>query len=80
MEQENMVLDVSVELDGQTYTASYFIENGVIHANIADCTYRVPLGPTPPRETVRSLLTERLRRHNFRQEMTHKWFGEKDPL
>ncbi|WIY54019.1 hypothetical protein O9Z70_05685 [Devosia sp. YIM 151766] len=77
MEQEHMVRDVSVQVDEQIHTATYFVEGGTIHANIGDQSYFLPVGRIPAEETVRSLLIEKLRRKNFRTEMARKWFGSR---
>ncbi len=77
MDQEHLVQDISVQMGQEIYKATYFVEGGTIHANIAGQTWRLPLGQVPAEQAVRSLLIEKLRRHNFRQAMAHKWFGDK---
>jgi len=75
MEHENMVMDVSVQVDDQTYTATYYIENGIISVKVGDSSYRLQAGPVPAEEMVRSLLIERIRKAGFRQNLSQKWFG-----
>ncbi|MBE7734426.1 hypothetical protein [Devosia faecipullorum] len=75
MDQENVVQDVSVEIDGQIHTASYFVENGTIHANLGNQTYLLPIGPVPANEAVKSLIAGTLRRRGFRATLARKWFS-----
>ena len=60
MDRESQVLTVNVEFEGATPTASYFLELGVIHANIEGHLIMTPAGDAPAEQTVRALLTERL--------------------
>jgi hypothetical protein len=48
---------MSADIPGQSITAHYFVENGVIHANIAGRTLLSPVGNCSPRNTVKALLT-----------------------
>jgi hypothetical protein len=57
MERESVVGTVSADIPGQSITAHYFVENGVIHANIAGRTLLSPVGNCSPRNTVKALLT-----------------------
>lgn len=74
MDREHMVQDVTVEIGGETHTAIYFIEDGVIHASIGDESYRLPTGSGPADETVRTHLLK-VKNHSFKAEMSAKWFG-----
>jgi hypothetical protein len=58
MNQTNLVQDVSVEIDAQTYTATYFIEGGAIHALVDGRKYRLSVGTEPADETVRALIVD----------------------
>lgn len=77
MAREGLVQDVAVQLDGQTYQASYFVENGTIHAQLQDQTYLLPLGGEAAAQMVKSLLLEKVRRKGFRQALARKWFRQK---
>lgn len=75
MEQKNMVLDVHVEVDDHTHTATYFVENDIVNVMIGDHTYRIPAGPNPSEDSVRSLLIEKMRKVEFRRNLAEKWSG-----
>lgn len=76
MEHENMVMDVSVQIDDQTHTAIYYVENGIINVKVGERSYRFPVGPEPAQEMVRSFLIEKTRKAGFRQNLAQKWFGQ----
>lgn len=59
---ENVVLEVAVTHEGAEHKASYFIENGVIHANINGKNLRLPHGHVPVEQTVRAVLIGMLER------------------
>ncbi|KRA97869.1 hypothetical protein ASD83_12380 [Devosia sp. Root685] len=70
MEMQSQVFDVEVEFDGQTHKAAYFVENGVIHAQVEGKLIVSPLGAVPASKTVKALVTGQLlqlkRRHKQR--------------
>ena len=70
MEMQSQVFDVEVEFDGQTHKAAYFVENGVIHAQVEGKLIVSPLGAVPASKTVKALITGQLlqlkRRHKQR--------------
>lgn len=74
MEREGLVQDVEIDVDGQTHRATYFIDNGTIHASVDSKIYLLPLGPGPASDTIKSLMAEKLRRKGFRETLARKWF------
>lgn len=60
MEQEGLVQNVSIDHFGETFSSSYFVENGMIHASIGGRVLISPLGNCPAADTVRALLTGHL--------------------
>jgi hypothetical protein len=68
MEQESVVGTLSADIAGESITAHYFVENGVIHANIAGRTLLSPVGNCSPRDTVRALLTSYVLQRSRRNE------------
>ncbi len=76
MEREGLVQDVEINLDGQTHTATYFIENGTIHASLDNKIYLLPLGPVPASDVVKNLMAEKLRRKGFRETLARRWFPD----
>ena len=60
MERRFQVYDVSVEFEGEVHSASYYIENDVIHANIGGRMIMTVLGSNPGSQTVRALLLAHL--------------------
>ena len=59
-EQECLVQTVEVDFDGNIHSASFFVENGIIHALICGCTMLFPLGNMSAAETVKALLTQKV--------------------
>lgn len=57
-DRASVVLDVSIEHAGQTYTASYFVEHNVVHVRIGDRMLVVPLMNQDTVELVKSHLRE----------------------
>lgn len=55
MEQHSMVHQVEVVHDGTPYTARYFVEDGVIHANLAGRHILRRLGDEAAADTVRTM-------------------------
>lgn len=49
-----------VETDGERHQASYFIENGIIHASIAGNIRRIPVSTLAPETAVQRLLLAHL--------------------
>ncbi|ODT69209.1 MAG: hypothetical protein ABS75_17635 [Pelagibacterium sp. SCN 63-23] len=74
MERDGLVQDVEVHLDGEIHRATYFVEGDIIHAQLGEQTYLLPLGRQPAAEMVRSLMREKLRRTGFRQALARKWY------
>lgn len=60
MERQFQVYDAAVEFDGEVHTASYYIENNVIHANIGGRMIMTVLGSNPGSQTVKALLLAHL--------------------
>lgn len=60
MDTQSQVLTTEVEFEGKTYTASYFLERDIIHANIEGYDVMTPLGAGTAEETVQTLLLEQL--------------------
>ncbi len=63
MDTQSKVLTADLEFEGKIYTASYFLERDIIHANIDGRVLMTPLGASPANETVRVLLLEWLLEH-----------------
>jgi len=61
METQSKVLTAEVTYEGQTFSAPYFVENGIIQANIDGDIILAPLTETPAKETVEALLLKRIR-------------------
>lgn len=58
MDIQSQVLTVEVEFEGQTYTASYFLEQDIIQASIEGRLYTAVKGAGPAEDTVQALLLE----------------------
>jgi hypothetical protein len=57
MEQHSQVLEVEIEHEGSRYQASYFVENGTIHANVGGRMLTLPHGPNRAADTVKAVLS-----------------------
>ncbi|MHA6690566.1 hypothetical protein [Devosia sp. A449] len=53
---EHVVQTVDVMHEGKVVSASYFVESGIIHAQIDGRTMRLPLGAKPADVTVKTVL------------------------
>lgn len=73
MERHSMVHRVEVEHGGETYQADYFVEAGVIHANLDGQIVLGPLKDEPPADTVRSLLKGRLTNRTRKLSAASRW-------
>ena len=76
MERRFQVYDVSVEFEGNVHSASYYIENNVIHANIGGRMIMTVLGSNPGSQTVKALLLAHLLQ--ARRNLRHRtlWEGQ----
>lgn len=73
MERQSMVHRVAVTHAGQTYKADYFVQDGVIHANLEGRVLRRPLSDAEPAETVRAMLAGHLVHRNRKFSMLADW-------
>ena len=60
IERQFQVYNASIEFDGEVHSASYYIENNVIHANIGGRMIMTVLGSNPGSQTVKALLLAHL--------------------
>ena len=56
MEHQSQVLTTEVEFEGQIHSASYYVENDIIHANIGGRFMSVPLNGPSAKSAVQTLL------------------------
>ena len=77
MERQSMVRTVEVTHDGAAHTASYFIEAGVINAEIGGRIVMCPLGNVPAADTVRALLTGHLLQRARKMDHARRWAGRR---
>lgn len=78
MERESMVQEVSVEFDGETYTAAYFVEGNTIHANLQGRILLFPVGNVAPASIVKAVLTGQLMHSARKAAFASRW-GELEP-
>nr|WP_314260299.1 hypothetical protein [uncultured Devosia sp.] len=79
MERESVVRDVQVEHEGITHTASYFVEDGMIHGRIGERKLLAPIGPDSADLTVRSLVSEHLQERSRRMRHSDNWSSALHP-
>ena len=75
MAREHIILETAIDDAGETFKAAYFIEGGVIHANIAGKVLRVPAGINAPERIVQTLLHGHLLRSGLRAKHAILWKG-----
>ena len=73
MDRNSIVQTVKVTHEGAVHIASYFIEAGVIHADIGGRMVMCPVGNVPAAETVRALLTGHLLQQARRADQAKRW-------
>lgn len=78
MERESMVQEVSVEFDGETYTAAYFVEGNTIHANLQGRILLFPVGNVAPASIVKAVFTGQLMHSARKAAFASRW-GELEP-
>ncbi|MCY1546057.1 hypothetical protein D9M68_820340 [compost metagenome] len=66
MHQEHVVKTVEVTYEGKKVSAPYFVECGIIHAQIDGRTMALPVGRMPVETTVRTVLEGALARRHRR--------------
>ena len=76
--QESIVRDIDLSDGEQVYRASYFIEFGVLHANIGGKVIRISAGTDPSDEAVRRLLLGHIQTRAGRRRMSEKWTKRPD--
>ena len=73
MDRESVVLDVQVQHEGKEYSASYFVEGGMIHANIAGRMLVAPRSRLSPADTVSKLLSGHLMQQSRKRRQADIW-------
>ncbi|KFL29478.1 hypothetical protein JP75_20600 [Devosia riboflavina] len=73
MEQHSQVLTTEVEFDGNSYTATYFVEHGIIHANIDGRLVHAPLTQEEAQRTVQAMLTGHLLQTHRKSAQRDSW-------
>jgi hypothetical protein len=73
MDLEGSVHAVSVQHGGIAHHASFFVEDGTIHATVDGRTVLLPLGHLSAADSVRALLLARL--HKYHRHRIADWFN-----
>jgi hypothetical protein len=56
MERESQILTTEVEFEGESYSATYYVEHNIIHAHIGGRLMSTPVAHVPAERTVQALL------------------------
>jgi len=72
---ESEVHDVRITQGGTAYTATFFVEHGIISANIAGRIITAPLGNRPAEISVSELLSSYIHQQNRRALNSRRWAG-----
>jgi hypothetical protein len=73
MVEEHRVHDAIVAANGHHYRTPFFVEGGVIHANIDGTIFRLPLTDQPPEQSIATLVLGKLHEDAKKQELTARW-------
>lgn len=73
MERQSTVLTTSVDFEGDTYSASYFIEGGIIHAEIGGRVLMTAVGLHSAEQSVKMLLTGHLLQQSRKTRHSTNW-------
>lgn len=73
MRQESVVQEVAIVDGGEIHKASYFVENGILHANVGGKIIRLHVDADQSEETVRRLLLGHVQTKAWRQRMAERW-------
>lgn len=73
MRQENVVQEVAIVDGGKTHKASYFVEYGILHANLGGRIVRLSIDTDQSEETVRRLLLGHIQTKAWKQRMAERW-------
>jgi len=73
MQDEHIVRDLVVSDGSRTIKASYFVEDGMIHARIDGKTYRLSVGSDGSEEAVRQLVVGQMHYRSWRERMIDRW-------
>ena len=76
--RESIVRDIEISVGQQVHKASYFVELGVLHANIGDKVIRLSVGTDTSDEAVRRLLIGHIQTKEWRRRMSEKWTKRPD--
>lgn len=76
--QESVVRDIEISDGDQVHKASYFVELGMLHANIGDRLIRLSVGVDTSDEAVRRLLLGHIQTKEWRRRMAEKWTRRPD--
>jgi hypothetical protein len=79
MERQSIVETVEVTHEGVVHTASYFVEAGVIHANIGGRVVMCPVGNVPAANTVKALVTAHLLQQARKADQAKRWVATRPP-
>ena len=76
--QESIVRDLEISDGEQVHKASYFVELGMLHANIGGKIIRMSVGADTSDEAVRRLLLGHIQTREWRRRMSQKWIKRTD--
>lgn len=76
MEGKSIVLTTQVEFEGNSYSATYFVnDDDVVHANIGGKVLLTPLAMRSAEKVVQALLTGHLLQQTRKSRNAGKWSG-----
>lgn len=79
MERQSMVHRVVVDHGGRSYYAHYFVEDGVIHANLDGTIQRRLMANAEPADTVRAMLLGHLAQRTRKLTAVAGWTAKEHP-
>lgn len=73
MQQESIVREVAIVDAGEVHRASYFVENGTLHAHVGGRVIRLSIGADHSELTVRRLLAGHVQIKDWKRKMAERW-------
>ena len=73
MERRSQVLTADVEFEGEMHSASYYVENDIIHALVGGRLVATPAGDVPPEKLVQAMLQSYLLQRQRRARQRISW-------
>jgi hypothetical protein len=79
LERDGLVQELTIDHDGQSYSAVYFVEHGQIHVKTGDRLYRLARNEASASDAVRGLLLGLAAESQRKHGQSTRWAGALSP-